>query len=151
MQDKKTIINPYLHFDGNCREAFDFYNKCFGGELNIQTIGDSPMAKEMPEKSHNKVMHANLSKDGVTLLLGADMMMPESFTIGDTVSISLNCKSEEEINDLFSKLSSGGKVDHELSEEFWGATFGMFTDKFGIDWMLNYDKSNGNYEKEKSM
>ena len=108
----------------------------------MQTVGESPMKDKMPggAKSNEKIMHASLGKDGAAFLMAADMMDPKTFTQGDTITLSANCTSEEEISTLFSKLSAGGKVTMPLSEQFWGATFGMLTDKFGIDWMLNYQK-----------
>ncbi len=132
-------INPYLHFDGNCQEAMGFYKDILGGELTIMTIGESPMAKDMPE-AKDKIMHASLMKDGAVLLLAADMMNPSQFTKGDTISISLNNSDEEESKAIFEKLSEGGDVFMPLDEQFWGALFGMVTDKFGMEWMVNCDK-----------
>ncbi|MEI9912593.1 MAG: VOC family protein [Bacteroidota bacterium] len=79
-------------------------------------------------------------KDAI-LLMGSDMVGPDGFIKGNTMSLSLNCSSEEEINSFFSTLSAGGKIIHPLRVEFWGAIFGVFTDKFGVRWMLNYDKN----------
>ena len=132
-------INPHLHLNGTAREAMNFYKDCFGGELFMQTLGETPMADQMPA-AKDKIMHASLTKDGSVLIMAADMMDPSTFKIGDNVTLSINCSSEDEIKTLFSKLSAGGKVTMPLSEQFWGATFGMLTDKFGIDWMLNYQK-----------
>lgn len=135
-----TQINAYLHLNGTAREAMEFYKDCLGGELTMQTVGESPMQDQMPPGSKDRIMHASLSKGNLILLMASDMMDPSSFTGGDTVSLSLNCSSDDEIKMYFAKLSRGGKVTRPLKEEFWGATFGMITDKFGIDWMLNYDK-----------
>ncbi len=134
-----TQINAYLAFDGNCKEAMTFYKECLGGELFLQTVGESPAAGEMPKETHNKVMHAGLSNGGI-LLMASDMMKGEKYVIGNAVSLSLNCDTEEEIKRFFSKLSAGGKVTQPLEAAFWGATFGMLTDKFGMNWMLNYEK-----------
>ena len=73
--------------------------------------------------------------------MGSDMVGPDGFTQGTNIALSLNCSSEEEINTFFSKLSEGGKVIDPLKLQFWGALFGVFNDKFGIRWMLNYDKN----------
>ncbi len=135
-----TQINPYLHLDGTAKEAMTFYKKCLGGELTLQTVGESPMKDQMPPGSESKIMHSSLTKDGSILLLASDMMDPTSFKKGDTITLTLNCSTEEEIKDAFAKLSEGGKVERELKTEFWGALFGMFTDKFGVDWMVNYQK-----------
>ncbi len=137
-------INPHLHLNGKTKEAMEFYKNCFGGKVMIQTVGETPaeVQKNMPggEANKNKVMHAELEKDGKTLLMAADMMDPKTFTPGDTVTLSINCETEDEINTIFKKLSAGGKVTMPLGDQFWGATFGMLTDKFGVDWMLNYQK-----------
>ena len=107
----------------------------------MQTVGESPMKDKMPNGAadNEKIMHADLSKDGATLLMAADMMDPKTFTQGDTITLSINCTSEEEINTIFKKLSAGGKVTMPLQKQFWNAYFGMCVDKFGVQWMVNYD------------
>ena len=140
-----TKINAYLTFDGNCREAMTFYQECFGGELTIQTVAESPMAEQTPEAEKDKVMHANLTK-GDLVLMAADMIEHEGagnerVVQGNAIALSLDCSSEDEINMFFSNLSAGGQVTMPLAEQFWGATFGMLTDKFGLNWMLNYDRT----------
>jgi len=134
-----TQINAYVNFNGNCREAMNFYYECIGGELDLQTVGGSPIEAQCPAGMKDQILHAALTKDSL-LLMGSDMVGPEGFDKGNNIALSLSCSSEEEINSFFSKLSAGGKVIHQLRVEFWGATFGVFTDKFGIRWMLNYDK-----------
>jgi len=133
-------INPYLNFNGNCREAMTFYKHCLGAELAMQTVEGSPIEEQCPAAMKHQILHASLTKDCL-LVMGSDMIGPDGFHMGTNMSLSLNCCSEEEINVFFSKLSDGGKIIHPLREEFWGATFGVFTDKFGIKWMLNYDKN----------
>ncbi len=134
-------INPYLGFTTNCREAMEFYKAALGAELTLQTVGESPMKDTMPAEMHDMIMHASLSKDGQTLLMASDMMNKDYEPIkGTHVTLSLNCTSEEEINTCFAKLSEGGTVTMPLATQFWGATFGMLMDKFGMPWMLNYDK-----------
>lgn len=131
-------LNVYLRFnDSKCREAMQFYKECFGGgELTFQTIGESPVAKEMPEETHGRIMHATLKKGGVEIF--ASDMMRDKAVVGDNIALSLNCESEEEIRSLFSKLSAGGEVFMPLEKQFWGALFGVVTDKFGVEWMFNY-------------
>jgi PhnB protein len=136
-----THINPYLHFRGNCREAMTFYHDCLGGELTMQTVGESPMAGQMPSEAHEQIMHALLAKDSL-MLMGSDMMQ-EAPSHGNTVSLMLYCSSEDEIRRYFSKLSAGGTVNFQLAEQFWGAIYGEVTDKFGMRWLLNYDKPQG--------
>lgn len=131
-------IVAYLALAGNCREAMNFYKECFGGELSMQTIGESPVASQMPAEEKNKIMHANLTK-GDLVILASDMTQGKPVQ-GNTVSLCLLCTSEEEINTLFSRLSSGGKINDPLADTFWGAKFGTLTDKYGFNWMLNYDK-----------
>jgi PhnB protein len=135
-----TQINAYLNFNGNCRDAMNFYKECLGGELALQTVEGSPIEAQCPPAIKNQVLHASLMKDAI-LLMGSDMVGPDGFIKGNTMSLSLNCSSEEEINSFFSTLSAGGQIIHPLRVEFWGAIFGVFTDKFGVRWMLNYDKN----------
>lgn len=102
------------------------------------TVGESPMAKDMPAEKQAYIMHAELSK-GSFVFYGSDMMR-DTATIGDNVGMALNCESETEIRELFAKLSQGGKVFMPIEDAFWGALFGMLTDKYGVEWMLNYQK-----------
>lgn len=129
----------YLAFAGNCREAMTFYKGCLGGDLVMQTVGETPMASQMPPATHKNIMHAALT-NGAVGLMASDMMEPGKIVQGNTFSLMIDCSSEEEIKSLFPKLSAGGKVHHPLKEEFWGSTFGDFTDKFGVRWMMNWDK-----------
>lgn len=136
-----TEINAYVNFSGNCREAMTFYNECLGGDLHIQTIGGSPMEGQCATAMKDQVLHSTLTKDGKLLLMASDMSGPEGIVKGNNMTLSINCKSEEEINSFFSKLSSDGKIIDPLKEQFWGAMFGVAMDKFGIQWMFNYDKN----------
>jgi PhnB protein len=134
-----TRLNPYLRFnDGKCREAMNFYQKCLGGKLELMTIGETPMAKEVPADKQNFVMHSVLIDNDVRLF-GSDMMRDKAI-VGDNVAVALECKSEQELNDLFSKLSDGGEIFMKPEEAFWGGIFGIVTDKYGVEWMLNYQK-----------
>ena len=135
-----TQINAYLNFDNQCKEAMTFYKECLGGELTLQTIGDSPMGATCPEAMKAQILHATLINNGV-VLMGSDMKGPDGFIQGSSMSLALNCSSEEEINKFYSSLSAGGKIMEPLKEQFWGALFAAFTDKFGVRWMLNYDKN----------
>ena len=134
-------LNVYLHFDGNCREVFDFYRSVFGGEYQIfQTFGDGPPSMEVPEEDRDKLMHVTLSI-GDAVLLGSDV--PSNFgpprVAGTNVSLSYQAQSREETDRLFAQISEGGSVMMEPQEMFWGAYFGACTDKFGINWMFNCD------------
>jgi PhnB protein len=134
-----TAIYVYVGFNGACQEAMNFYKDCLGGDLFIQTVGESPMAAQFPPQMQDQVLHSSLTK-GSLLIMGSDMTNPEGYTKGNNVALSLNCSSEEEINTFFSKLSEGGKILDPLKDQFWGAKFGALKDKFGIGWMFNYDK-----------
>ena len=138
-----TLINSYLTFSGNCREAMTFYKECLGGELILQTVGESPIAEKMPAKMKECILHSTLTK-GALLLMGSDMVSEDGLLRGNSVSLMLNCSSEEEIKTCFEKLSSGGKKDHPLENSFWGALFGDLTDKFGNHWLLHFDKNSKN-------
>jgi PhnB protein len=132
-------LSPYLAFNGNCREAMEFYKSALGGELNLMTIGSSAVAAQMPPAAHDNIMHADLVR-GDFRLMAADSFGTESLTAGDNVSLMLDCSSAEEIEMLFSNLSQGATITQPLKDEFWGATFGMLTDKYGIHWMFNHQK-----------
>ena len=137
-----AAINPYLTFAGNCEEAFNFYKSVFGGEFAfIGRFKDMPSDTPMPEEEGNKVMHVALPISKETVLMGSDSSdaFGQVTVMGNNFSISINTESEEEATQLFNGLSEGGKVTMPLDKTFWGAYFGMFTDKFGIHWMVNYD------------
>ena len=137
-----TQIHSYLHFNGNCREAMTFYKECLGGELTLQTVGESPMSEKMPPQIKDLVLHASLTNVGL-ILLGSDMS-PQNLIRGNAIDIMLDFSSEEEIKATFQKLSEDGIIDHSLEETFWGATFGNLTDKFGTPWMFNFTKNVNN-------
>jgi PhnB protein len=141
-------INSYLTFNGNCREAMTFYQECLGGELLFQTVGESPLAKKMPAKMKACILHATLTK-GKLVLMGSDMVPESGLVKGNSVSLSINCDSEEEIKKFYKKLSKGGKADHPLEDTFWGALFGNLTDKFGNHWLLNYNKNQNHKQNRK--
>lgn len=132
-------INPYLTFAGTCREAMSFYRDCLDAELSIMTVGESPAAAQMPKESHGMVMHALLKKGALTLM-ASDMVGPGDLRRGNDIALMLYCSTEEEIRTFFPKLAAGGTINTDLREEFWGAVYGDITDKFGLRWMLNYDK-----------
>ena len=134
-------VLTYLSFNGNCREALDFYRSVFGGEyVIIQTFGDGPPDMGVPESDRDKIMHATLTVgDGV--IMGSDM--PSNFgpppVMGNNFSLSYPTQSREETDELFAKMSEGGKVTMPLQDMFWGSYFGACTDKFGINWQFDYE------------
>jgi PhnB protein len=129
-------ITPYLTFNGTCRQAMTFYKDILGGDLELMDFASSPM--EVPDEAKNYIMHAILTSNGVTLM-ASDTMPNQAVTNGNSVSLSINCQSVDEINHLFNSLSDGGEITMPLEDTFWGARFGMLTDKFGTCWMFNYD------------
>jgi PhnB protein len=135
----KQAAQPYLHFDENCREAMAFYHGLFGGDLEIMTIGESPAKDQFPESLYNQIMHSSL-RNGDFTLMASDMCGMGEVQRGNSVELSLNCTSEDEINHLYKQLSEGGKIDQELSDQFWGALFAMVTDRFGVRWMLSLER-----------
>jgi PhnB protein len=135
-----TQISSYLTFNGNCREAMAFYQECLGGELSVQTIGESPLADKMPAQMRDSVLHSTLSK-GALQITASDMVAEQGLIKGNAVSLMLNCSSEEEINLFYTNLSEGGEATHPLENSFWGALFGDLTDRYGNHWLLHYDKN----------
>ena len=138
-----ATTNTYLNFNGNCEEAFNFYKSVFGGEFTyIGRFGEMPPSDEftVSERDKNKVMHVSLPT-GSSVLMGSDNgeQYEASFVKGNNFSVSINADSREEAENLYNGLSAGGQVTMPMSDTFWGAYFGMFTDKFGINWMVNYD------------
>lgn len=130
-------LNPYLTFNGNCKEAMHFYKEILGGELTVQLAGDSPVKDQMPAKYHNQVLHSALKNDDLEIM--ATDMIPGGFNEGNTVHLCLICKTENEARTLFEKLSAGGKVNQPLTEMFFGL-LGNLTDKYGKYWMVECDK-----------
>ena len=131
-----ATLNPYVHFPGTCVEAMKFYQSVLGGKLDIMKIGDSPMAAQMPDMK-DQVLHSNLQNEHITLM--ASDMGPKDLK-EQMVELTLVCSSKEEIESLFKGLSEGGKVTRALTEEFFG-TFAQFTDKFGVQWMMQFAKN----------
>ena len=132
-------LSPYLRFNGSCREAMTFYKDCLGGELNLQSVEGSGAEKNMPPEAKHLIMHSTLVKDGFTLM-GSDMGEPEGFNNGNTIAITMDFTTEEEIKTCFAKLSSGAAILDALHAEFWGGTFGRLRDKYGVEWLFNYEK-----------
>lgn len=133
----KAQINAYLMFAGNCREAITFYHQCLGGELELKTFKESPLVDDTPEAEHNNVVHSKIENNDI-VLMASDGLKKDELIMGNTVALSLNCTSDEEIDNYFESLSAGAQIIFPLEKQFWGAKFGMLKDKFGIKWMFNY-------------
>lgn len=134
----KNPIQPYLHFDENCREAMHFYQSLFGGEIELMLIGESPSKDQFPKELQHQVLHSSL-KNGDFNIMASDMCGQGVLKDGNSIQLSLDCSSEDEIKDLYHKLSEDGKILDDLKEQFWGALFAMVMDKYGVRWMLSYD------------
>jgi len=134
-----TRIESYLTFNGNCREAMTFYQDCLGGELLLQTVGESPLSDNMPAQLKQYILHATLLRDTL-ILMASDMVGEQGLRRGNAVSLCLQCSSEEEILSCYARLSRQGKASHPPERTFWGALFGGLTDRYGNHWLLNYDQ-----------
>lgn len=147
MEHAMATLNPYLTFDGKTEEAFLFYQSVFGGEFpgGMNKFSDMPDHDDIPEEHLDKVMHVFLPISDGNVLMGSDSMesMGHNVKPGNNVQLSLQPESKQEADKLFDGLSEGGEVIMPMEDTFWNAYFGMFIDKFGIHWMINFS-----YEKE---
>ena len=129
-------LNPYLSFDGRCREAFEFYAKALGGRIVfMQTIGESPMASGMPPETHNRVMHVTLHV-GDQVLQGADAP-PGQYTKPAGFCVSVHFDEAADGAHVFNALAENGKVQMPFQETFWAKGFGMLIDQFDTPWIIN--------------
>ncbi|KOP38576.1 VOC family protein [Flavobacterium sp. WLB] len=140
-----ATVNPYLLFNGNCEEAFLFYKSVFGGEFPyIGKFKEMPKEEgcdEVSAEDAERIMHVSLPI-GNTILMGSDSSTRfGDLPFGENFSVSINTESTEEADRIFNGLSAGGKIEMPLNKTFWGAYFGMFKDKFGINWMVNFDEN----------
>jgi PhnB protein len=137
--DAMTTLTPYLLFDGNCHEAMEFYQSCFGGELMIMKVKDSPVKDRMPAVQLEKTINARL-RSGKLEISASDWLMPDRARIsGNTVCLYLSGGKLPELKALFEKLSQGAEVTDPLQEQFFGF-YGALNDKFGVRWMFQADK-----------
>jgi PhnB protein len=130
-------VNPYIAFKGNAKEAIDFYKEALNAELLYsQTYGDSPMADMGPADA---IMHASI-KVGDSTIMVCDDMRPEAAATPGNISLAIGLNDIDTAKTFFDNLSKGGAVTMPLDKTFWAEAFGMLTDKFGINWMVNCDK-----------
>ncbi|ANB09797.1 3-demethylubiquinone-9 3-methyltransferase [Streptomyces ambofaciens] len=127
-------LNPYLSFDGDARQAMEFYEQVFGGTLALNTFGAFGMA-DSPQADN--IMHGMLQTPSGFTLMGADMPPGEEYRPGNTFAVSLSGDDEAELRGYWEKLSAGGSVTVPLEKQMWGDVFGMCTDRFGVPWMVN--------------
>lgn len=144
-----TTVNVYLTFNGNCEEAFKFYQSVFGGDFPyVGRYKDMPAGEGKPiaAADQEKIMHISLPISKETMLMGSDTdgEWASSYKEGNNFSISINTDSKESADKLFSGLSKGGMVALPIANTFWGDYFGMFTDKFGINWMVSFNTKSEN-------
>ena len=137
-----ALINPHINFNGNAEEAFNFYKSVFGGEFAmIMRFKDMASAEQpIEEKEANKIMHIALPI-GPNILMGNDVpeILGKTNENENRSKISISAESKEEADKLFSGLSAGGQVEMPISDSPWGSYFGMFRDKYGIEWMVDFD------------
>lgn len=130
-----TTLNPYLTFDGNARQAMEFYSGVLGGNLDISNFGDSGMPHD-PAMAEN-VMHAMLVTDDGMTLMASDNQPGMEFNPGNTISVSLSGDDEARLTQCFEGLAADGTIIEPLMKAPWGDTFGMLIDQFGICWLVN--------------
>ncbi len=134
-------LNPYVNFNGNAEEAFNFYKSVFGGEFDaVMRWKEMPSEFQTKDSNPELIMHISLPIGEGTVLMGCDT--PEAYgkaVMGNNFSISISTKSQEEADKLFNGLSAGGQVTMPMAKVFWGSYFGMLKDKFEIQWLVGYD------------
>jgi PhnB protein len=129
-----AAISVYIVFDGNCREAMAFYQRCLGGELTLQTVAESPMANQWPAEAQQKILHAALTNGNLTLF-GADVSDDETLVDGNTVVLSLNTNSKKQLQQYFDNLSDGATITRPL-HQFFAGTIGAITDRYNKKWIF---------------
>ncbi|RFN59941.1 VOC family protein [Marixanthomonas ophiurae] len=136
-------VHPYLNFDGQAEEAFTFYKSVFGGEfISNMKMSEAPESDKLPKEIQNRTMHISLPIGNDTILMASDTIegMGAPFKQGNNAYISLHPDSKEEADRLFNGLSKAGEIEMPMEDQFWGDYFGSCIDKFGVCWMVNYNK-----------
>ncbi|MET8758878.1 VOC family protein [Lentzea sp. NPDC004782] len=128
-----TRLNPYLRFNGDARQAMEFYQSVFGGELRMNTFGEYGM-QDSPQA--DQIMHAQLETESGYTLMASDTPPGMPYNAGDTITISLS-GDEEVLRTYFEQLADGGKIGTPLEKQMWGDEYGDLTDRFGVSWMVN--------------
>ncbi|MEO5995573.1 MAG: VOC family protein [Chitinophagaceae bacterium] len=130
-------LNPYIMYSGNAEEALNFYKKCLKGEIkDLGRYGDSTM--ESSEELKDKIMHARFIFDD-NIIMVSDSHVANETTPGSNIQLSVDVPGADELESVFTQMSAGGKITMPLQDMFWGARFGMLTDKFGVKWMFNHE------------
>lgn len=129
-------INPYLNFNGQCKEAFNFYAEVLGAKVDfMMTWGEMPGADQYPAETHNLIMHATI-KAGDHAIMGADSP-PGRYQEPKGMNVSIHVKDSAEGERIFNALAAGGNIMMPFQQTFWSKGFGICTDRFGIPWMVN--------------
>jgi PhnB protein len=138
--DEMTTLTPYLLFDGNCQQAMDFYKSCFGGELTLMKVKDSPVKDQMPPIQLNKTINARLKSGSLEISASDWLRLDQTPIRGNTVCLYLSGGTFQELKALFEKLSEGAEVTDPLKEMFFGV-YGALNDRFGVRWMFTTAKN----------
>jgi PhnB protein len=143
MINNKTMrsINVYLNFDGKTEEAFKFYQSVFGGEITLlQRMKDAPGTENLSAEEQNRIMHVSLPIAEGYILMATDILPSAGHKLveGNNYHITFGPESEDDAIKIFNKLADGGTITMPIEKMFWGALYGSCTDKFGINWMVNY-------------
>ncbi|HEX2240340.1 MAG TPA: VOC family protein [Actinomycetota bacterium] len=128
-------LNPYITFNGNARQAMEFYEGVFGGTLTLNTFGELGGAQDSPDA--DKIMHGQLETERGFTLMGADPAPGMEYQPGNNIAVSLSGDDGDELRRYWQKLSDGGTVSVPLEKQMWGDEFGMCVDQFGTAWMVN--------------
>ncbi len=131
----QSTLNPYLNFRDNARQAMEFYHAVFGGQLTMRTFKDYHASQNPSED--DKIMHAMLEDENGIILMGADTPEGMEYNEGTSISVSLSGDNEAELKSYWEGLSAGGTITVPLEKAPWNDTFGMLTDKFGVQWLVN--------------
>ncbi|MER6157876.1 VOC family protein [Streptomyces sp. NPDC001868] len=133
-------LNPYLSFNGDARQAMEFYQEVFGGDLTLNTFGEFGQP-DAPES--DKIMHGALETPSGFMIMGADTPPGMPYTPGTNFSVCLNGDDEAALRGYWEKVSAGASVSVPLDKQMWGDVFGMCTDRFGVPWMVNIGETQG--------
>ena len=136
-----TVLQPYLNFMGQTKEAMEFYHSVLGGKLTMQTFAESGMPTS--DENKDKIIHADL-QSGTLSFMASDGDTTHPVTMGDNIHMSLSGIDEVQLTEFFNKPSEGGSVGLPLAKQFWGDTYGQLTDKFGVHWMVNISSGTQN-------
>ncbi len=130
-------LQPYIFFYGRCEEALEFYKTALGGTYEAMRTSDTPMAAQMPAEAQNKIMHARFTGAGIGFLASDGSSQKAVDPDAGNISLALETSDDVEGERVFQALSQGGNVSMPLADAFWGGRFGVLTDRFGIEWMVN--------------